>query len=99
AASFARGVEAQSIPNDRFSANRFSPAPGAGNYVMVDGAVVAGHVAPTAGVFVDYAHRPFVLFTATCKNGDTNDCQVEKADKEIVSYQLTFSALATLSLW
>ena len=96
---FAAGAAAQSVPNDRFSANRFSPAPGAGNYVMVDGAVVAGHVAPTAGVFVDYAHRPFVLFTATCKNGDTDNCEVEKADKEIVSYQLTFSAMATLSLW
>src|SRR5262245_49130681 len=95
----ANTVAAQSVPKDSFSANRFAPAPGAGNYIMVDGAVVAGHVAPTAGLFIDYAHRPFVLFTATCKNGDTDDCEVEEADKEIVSYMLTFSAMATISLW
>jgi OmpA-OmpF porin, OOP family len=98
-ASFAGPALAQGVPNDSFSANRFTPAPGAGNYIMVDGAVVAGHLAPTAGLFIDYAHRPFVLFTATCKDGDTDDCEVEKADVEIVSYQLTFSAMATLSLW
>jgi OmpA-OmpF porin, OOP family len=96
--SFGSAALAQSVPNDRFSANRFTPAPGAGNYIMVDGAVVAGHLTPTAGLFVDYAHRPFVLFTASCKDGDTDDCQIEEADREIVSYQLTFSAMATLSI-
>src|SRR5262245_12290230 len=57
----------EAIPNDRFSANRFTPAPGPGNYLMVDGAGVGGHLAPSAGLFIDYAHRPFVLFTATCE--------------------------------
>ena len=98
-AAYAGTTAAQSIPNDRFSASRFTPAPGAGNYLMVDGAVVSGHVVPTAGLFIDYAHRPFVLFTATCAGGDADDCEVVEADKEIVSYQLTFSAMATLSLW
>src|SRR5262245_10500459 len=95
------GVESASaqIPNDRFSANRFSPAPGAGNYIMVDGAVVGGHLTPSLGVFVDYAHRPFVLFTAECTDPDAEDCEIVESEKDIVSYQLTFSPMATLTLW
>ncbi len=99
AASSAVAQGAPSTPNDRFSANRFTPAPGAGNYIMVDGAVVGGHLTPTLGLFVDYAHRPFVLFTATCSGSDPEDCEIDDAEKEIVSYQLTFSPMATLSLW
>ena len=87
------------IPNDSFSANRFAPAPGPGNFVMVDGALVTGHVTPSVGLFIDYAHRPFVIFTATCNEGDPDDCQVDESEKDIVSYQLTFSPMATISLW
>lgn len=90
---------AQSIPNDRFSADRFTPAPGAGNYVMVDGAIVGGHLTPSVGVIVDYSHRPFVLFTATCAGGDADDCEIEESEQDIVKYQLTFTPMATLSLW
>src|SRR5688572_14695135 len=93
------GASAQAIPNDRFSANRFTPAPGGDNYLMVDGAIVGGHLTPSAGLFVDYAHRPFVLFTATCEGGDTDECEVEESERDIVRYQLTFNAMATLALW
>jgi OmpA-OmpF porin, OOP family len=97
--SSATGASAQAIPNDSFSANRFTPAPGGDNFVMVDGAIVGGHLTPSAGVFVDYAHRPFVLFTATCAGGDPDDCEVEESERDIVRYQLTFNAMATLALW
>src|SRR5262245_54828176 len=97
--AFAAPASAQKIPNDRFAANRFTPAPGGGNYIMVDGSSVAGHLAPTLGLFVDYAHRPFVVFTATCRNGDEDNCELDEAAKEIISYQVTFNAMATLSLW
>jgi hypothetical protein len=92
-------LSAQTIPNDKFSANRFTPAPGAGNYVMVDGAVVGGHMTPSVGLFIDYAHRPFVLYGATCTNGDPSKCSVKDSQINIVSYQLAFDAMATLSLW
>jgi hypothetical protein len=97
--SSATGASAQAIPNDRFSANRFAPAPGGDNYVMVDGAIVGGHLTPSAGLFVDYSHRPFVLFTASCAGGDPDDCDVEESERDIVKYQLTFSPMATLALW
>jgi OOP family OmpA-OmpF porin len=92
-------LDAQTIPNDRFSANRFTPAPGAGNYVMVDGALVAGDQTPSAGLFVDYAHRPFVLFTATCTNGNADKCSVKDSRVAIVAYQLAFDAMTTFTLW
>jgi hypothetical protein len=95
----ASNASAQTIPNDRFSANRFTPAPGGDNFIMVDGAIVGGHLTPSAGLFVDYAHRPFVLFTATCAGGDPDDCEVEESERDIVRYQLTFNAMATLALW
>jgi hypothetical protein len=92
-------LAAQSVPNDRFSANRFTPAPGAGNYLMVDGALVGGHLTPSAGLLIDFAHRPFTLYTATCANGDTNNCSVKASKVNIVSYQLAFDAMGSLTLW
>jgi OOP family OmpA-OmpF porin len=92
-------AHAQTIPNDKFSANRFTPAPGAGNYLMVDGAVVGGHMTPSAGLFVDFAHRPFALYAATCTGGDPSKCKVQDSRINIVSYQLAFDAMGTLTLW
>jgi hypothetical protein len=90
---------AQPVPNDRFSANRFVPAPGAGNYLMVDGALVGGHMATSVGAFIDYAHRPFVLFAASCKNGNSGECSVKDSKVNIVAYQLALDAMGTLTLW
>jgi hypothetical protein len=92
-------ARAQDIPNDSFGVNRFSPAPGPGNYLMVDGTLVGAHGEPSAGLLIDFAHRPFVLLSATCKAGATDDCSVEKSKHDIVAYQLTFDAMATLALW
>jgi hypothetical protein len=89
---------AQDIPNDQFSAERFSPAPGADNYIAVDCAIVGGHLTPTLGLLVDYAHRPFVLFTATCPGGDEDDCEVEESEVDIVGYRLTGNLMGTLSI-
>jgi hypothetical protein len=97
--SSATTAVAQAIPNDEFSANRFTPAPGGDNYLMVDGAIVGGHLTPSLGLFIDYAHRPFVLFTATCEGGDPDDCDVEESERDIVGHQLTFTPMFTLALW
>jgi len=96
---FGVGSASAQIPNDRFSANRFNPAPGSGNYLMVDGALVGGHLTPSVGLVVDYSHRPFVLFTAECADADDEDCDIVESERDIVAYQLTFSPMATLTLW
>jgi outer membrane protein OmpA-like peptidoglycan-associated protein len=97
--AFGGSAFAQAIPNDRFSANRFSPAPGAGNYLMVDGGTVGGHLTPSFGLLVDYAHRPLVLFDSSCPGNDTDNCEVTDSEKELISYALTTNLMATLTLW
>lgn len=92
-------AQAQSAPRDELSASRFSPAPGAGNFGMVDGAAVGGHMTPTVGLLIDYAHRPLVLFEAVC-TGETGseECDLEGFEREIVSYQVTGNLTGSLSL-
>ncbi len=90
---------AQEIPNDQFSANRFVPAPGAGNYIVVDGAAVGGHLTPSLGILIDYAHRPFVLYSSICPGGDLDACEVQSSEKNLLAYQLATNLMGTLTLW
>ena len=94
-----QSAAAQEIATDEFSTNRFNPAPGPGNYFMVDGAAVGGHLTPSIGLFIDYAHRPFSLFDASCDPNDDSDCEVGDSSIDIVKYQLTFTPMATLTLF
>jgi hypothetical protein len=43
------------------SAYRFYTAPGAGNFVQVDGVALGRELDPSFGLVLDYAHRPFAL--------------------------------------
>lgn len=77
---------AQDTTTDEFSTLRFTPAVGAGNYAMVDGALVTGRGALSGLVLLDYAHRPFVIFEADCSG---EDCSLDGKSYDIVAYQLT----------
>jgi hypothetical protein len=96
--AFTSSVEAQSVPNDRFSVNRYVPAIGPGNYLQVDGAAVAGQLAPSAEVWLDYAHRPFVLYKADCANGNTAKCKLSDDTVDLIGQQLTVNLAGTLAL-
>jgi hypothetical protein len=91
-------ARAQSIPNDRFSVNHYVPAIGPGNYLQVDGAAVGGHLTPSLEIAIDYAHRPFVLYSATCPDGNTMKCELDKSRKDIIGQQLTINLAGTLAL-
>lgn len=82
---------------EEFFAARFSPAVGSGNYLMVDGALVAGHLTPSALFLVDYANQPFVIFKATCENADNDSCELDGYDP-IVRYQVTGTIGGALTL-
>jgi OmpA-OmpF porin, OOP family len=97
AASSAR-VRAQNVPNDRFSVNHYLPAIGPGNYLQVDGAAVGGDLKPSVELWLDYARRPFVLYTAKCPDGNTAKCELDKSGKNIISDQLTTNIAGTLAL-
>lgn len=95
--AFSSVVFAQSVPNDRFSVNRYVPAIGPGNYLQIDGAAVAGRMAPTAELWLDYAHRPFVLYNATCENGNTARCELNDNTTDLIGQQLTLNIAGTLA--
>ncbi len=92
-------AHAQKVPNQQVSTNRFVPAVGAGNYLQVDGAMVGGHVTPSAEIVVDYAHRPFVIYEAKCPGGNTSNCSLEASKRDIVKMQLASYFGGTLTMW
>ena len=73
-------------PLDQFSVMRFSPAPGPGNYLHVDGARVGGHLVPAFGFHLDWAHRPFTLFTVSCATDDETNCQLEEVNTPLIRF-------------
>jgi len=81
------------VPLDRFSVNRFTPAPGAGNYLTTDGALVMGHTVPSFGVTLDYGHRLFELKDVSCTDPSETNCEVDGTNTELVSF------MAQANLW
>ncbi|MCB9603605.1 MAG: OmpA family protein [Sandaracinus sp.] len=89
----------EDIPLERFNVQRFAPAPGPGNYLQVDGARVRGHLAPGAGLTIDYGHQPFVLFNASCTDETETNCEVDDERTKLVAYQLQFNLYGSLVLF
>ncbi len=90
-ALFAAGAQAQEdVPLEHFSASRFTPAIGPGNYFGVDGSTISPHLMPAAGLTLDYSHRPFRLYSARCTDAEETDCEVTDTEADIVAY--SFSA-------
>lgn len=87
------------VPRGEVSAQAFVPATGRGNYMMVDGAMVTSHLVPSFGFHLDYAHRPFVLHTASCTDATATNCSVEGPEAVLTQYIATayFSGAFTIS--
>jgi OmpA-OmpF porin, OOP family len=97
AASPALGQDAQ---NGEFSVQRFLPAPGNHNFLTVEGARIDGHLAFSAGVFVNYASRPYVLQVcrgATPGAGCTGATSME--DVDVVRDLMTVDLLAAMTFF
>ncbi len=95
----APSANAQTAPRDPVSAQNFVPAPGRGNYLMVEGAQTAGHVTPAIGLWLDYAHQPFVLHTATCAATDPTNCEVQDTRAVLAQYIATANLTAAMALF
>ncbi|MCB9661526.1 MAG: transporter [Sandaracinaceae bacterium] len=90
---------AAQAPQGTFTANRFSPAAGSGNYLEVDGAAVHSHLEGSVGLTLDYAHQPLVIHSVTCTDPVAGTgCQVDGVRSELVSYSLTASLWGALTL-
>jgi hypothetical protein len=91
-------VRAQA-PQGTFTVNRFSPAPGAGNYLEVDGAGVHSHLEGSVGLTLDYAHEPLVIHSVSCTDPVAGTgCQVDGVRSELVSYSVTANLWGALTL-
>lgn len=92
-------VFAQDGPSlERFSVLRFAPAEGPGNLLVTDGAMVQGHLLPTASLYLDYAHSPLVLFNATCDASGTN-CERTTENTRLVRFSITGNLMGSLALF
>lgn len=86
---------AQVAPLENFSVHRFTPAPGAENYLSVDGAATPGHLAVSAGLLIDYAHQPLSLYEVSGTNAD--NYEIGKAH-HIVSMLITGNLMGALTI-
>lgn len=90
---------AAQAPQGTFTANRFSPAVGDGNYLEVDGAAVHSHLLGSVGLTLDYAHEPLVIHSVTCTDPVAGTgCQVDGVRSELVSYSVTATLWGALTL-
>jgi len=92
-----RDASAQEVPRNEVSANRFFPAPGRGNFLMVETANVRGNMAPSAGLFLDYAYHPFTLYNASCTPDDLTNCQIDNERVELVAHMATANVLGSIT--
>ncbi len=90
--------QAQDPDGGNFNLMRYTPAPGPLNYFMVEGAQTPGHIQGSAGLVLDYGHRPFVLWNASCAEGAT-DCTVGDERATLVEYIAAAHVTGTLTLF
>ncbi len=98
-ASLALSVSAEAqdeIPNDRFSVNRFTPAVGPNNYFATEGANLSGHLVPGGGLMIDFGHRSFSVYGASCTGADQDDCTVEDRQTNLVNYSINFNLMGSI---
>lgn len=84
---------------DHFSVSRFSPAVGGDNFLATEGANVAGHLAPSAGLTLDYALSPFVIYGATCTDPvNMTGCSTTGIDAAIVNHVILGHVYGSITL-
>lgn len=68
---YAPALSAQNQVEDEFSVQRFNPAPGPRNFITTRGVRSDGEMAFSAGLFANYAYKPFVI--RTCVGAESCD--------------------------
>lgn len=96
AVAFSCPAEAQ-VPLAEFNVMRYSPAAGPGNYFQVEGAQTPGHLTGSAGLVIDYAHLPLVLYDASC--GGDGSCELSGTRGELVQYVAAAHVMGSFQLF
>jgi outer membrane protein OmpA-like peptidoglycan-associated protein len=95
---FVLGTGPASAQQDgEFSVQRFEPAPGPDNFVTVEGARVTGNMAWSAGLFANYAHKPFVVRSCVSATNCDEANALLNDDIAVVRDLMTADVLASLT--
>lgn len=88
---------AQDAADKEFSVQRFDPAPGPRNYFSTRGVRTDGKMAWSAGLFVNYAWKPFVVRSCFSETNcdDPNASGID--DLKVIENLVTGDALASLT--
>ncbi len=88
---------AQNATEKEFSVQRFDPAPGPRNYFSTRGVRTDGQMAWSAGLFVNYAWRPFVVQSCYSETNCDDPNASGHDDVSVIENMITGDALASLT--
>ena len=80
-----------------FSVQRFEPAPGPDNFVTVEGARVQGKMAWSAGLFANYAYKPFSVRSCVSETNCDDKNALLSDDINVVKDLFTADILGSLT--
>ncbi len=89
-----------SFYNPNVDVQQFRPAPGPNNFLTVHGARVDGMPGFSVGGMINYAWRPFVIFSATCTPPESmTNCSPSSVRSVPVEHLGTLNALGSVTLF
>lgn len=87
----------ESAIEDEFSVQRFDPAPGPRNFFSTRGARTDGQMAWSAGLFANYAYKPFVVRSCISETNCDDPNALLDQDLSVVENLITADLLASLT--
>lgn len=95
--SFKAHAQTTDAKEGEFSVQRFEPAPGPRNFVTVEGARTAGQMAWSAGLFVNYGFKPFVVRSCQSETDCDSPNAVRSDDIAVVRDLITADLLGSFT--
>jgi OOP family OmpA-OmpF porin len=90
-------AQGEQVVQGEFSVQRFEPAMGPRNYFSVEGARTDGELGWSAGLFFDYANRPFVLRSCLSQTDCNDPNAIMQYDIDVVSHLITWNFMGTFT--
>lgn len=90
-------ARAQGATDKEFSVQRFNPAPGPRNFFTTRGARTDGEMAWSAGLFANYAYRPFVIRSCRSETDCDDPNASQPTDIDVVENMVTADFMGSLT--
>src|SRR5262245_30653664 len=88
---------AQDASDKEFSVQRFNPAPGPRNYFTTRGVRTDGNMAWSAGLFLNYAWKPFVVRSCTSETNCDDPNASQPNDVKVIENLATADFMGSLT--